>query len=232
MSSLPPKPSFEDSFELIRTLVEKRRSKWTLSSINWIDFDDISQIIYAHINRKWHLWDHTRPLGPWVSTIAANQISNLIKTHYGNFSRPCLQCPAAVDGDDSCSIYGIQCVKCPLYDYWVKNRKAAYDIKITLPIDTHANEVENHVSEENIDIEKAAECLHQEIRKHLKNVEWNIYKLIYMEHKSDKETAALLGYKTSGKSRDAGYRTIALAKKKIIQVARQIAYSGDIEYKS
>lgn len=224
-----PKPTFEQSFEIIKTQVEKRRAKWTLSSINWLDFDDISQIIYAHINKKWHLWDHNRPLAPWVSTIASNQISNLIKTHYSNFSRPCLHCPA-YEGDNLCSIYEVQCVKCPLYDYWIKNRKAAYDVKITLPIDTHVNEVENHRSD-SVDIEKASDDMHYEIKKLLKPVEWSIYKCIYMEHKSEKETATYLGYKTSGESREAGYRTIAAAKKKIIQLATKIAYSGDIEYR-
>ena len=224
----PPKPTFEESYDLIRIQVEKRRAKWTLSSINWLDFDDIAQIIYAHIHKKWHLWDHTRPLAPWVSRVTSNQISNLIKTHYSNFSRPCLHCPA-YEGENLCSVYEIQCVKCPLYEYWVKSRQAAYNIKITLPIDTHANEVENKTAE-NVNIEKGVQEMHREIEKALKPIEWSIYKCIYINHLSDRDTATKLGYKTSGESREAGYRTIAAAKKKIIQVATKIAYSGDIEF--
>ena len=224
------KPTFEESYPLIKELVEKRRDKWRLTSISWMDFDDVAQIIYIHINKKWDLWDYSRPLAPWVSVIIANQISNLIKTLYSNFSRPCLSCPA-FEGDNLCSIYEVQCVSCPLYDYWIKNRKPAYDIKVTLPIDTHINEVEGLASE-NFDVDSASAQMHDEIKKHLRPLELKIYQCLFVEHLSEKETAVIMGYKASKAARDAGYRTIATAKKKIIEIAKKIAYSGEIEFKS
>ena len=40
---------FEDCRDVIDQEISKRRNKWTLTSIAWMDFDDISQILKIHI---------------------------------------------------------------------------------------------------------------------------------------------------------------------------------------
>lgn len=223
---MPQKPTFEESYPIIKEQVEKRRSKWTLTSIPYIDFDDIAQIIYMHIFKKWHLWDWPRPLEPWVSTVASNQISNLIKTHYSNFSRPCLQC-SAFEGENLCSIYTVQCSKCPLYDHWLKTKKVAHDVNIPLPIENHVNEVENNTAD-SLDVERSSGELHIKIKSLLSPLEWKIYKCLYIEHKTDRETSDSIGYKSNPKGRSSGYKAIAVARKKILIIAKKIIYSGDI----
>ena len=62
-----PKIKFEENISIIDEEINKRRNKWTLSSIAWIDFEDISQILKIHIFKKWHLFDQEKPLLPWLN---------------------------------------------------------------------------------------------------------------------------------------------------------------------
>ena len=54
---------------------------------------------------------------------------NLIRNNYGNFTRPCLKCAAAIESD-GCTLFEKQCNLCPLYEYWSKNKKDAQNLKI------------------------------------------------------------------------------------------------------
>ena len=90
-----PKKSFESRINEIDSEIQKRRSRWRLSSLSWMDFDDISQILRIHIFKKWYLYDDSQPLAPWLNRIISNQIKNLIRNNYGNYSRPCLKCDDA-----------------------------------------------------------------------------------------------------------------------------------------
>ena len=97
MSSKKKKPktnfSYSDKSEEIDKELAKRRPRWFLNSITWFDFEDVCQIIRAHIHSKWHQWDQSRPLEPWVNRIISNQMKNILRNHYSNFVRPCLNCP-------------------------------------------------------------------------------------------------------------------------------------------
>ena len=115
-------PKFDDFIEEINAEIAKRKSKWNLTAISWMDFDDVSQILRIHIYKKWHLYDVKKPLAPWLNRIISNQIKNLIRNNYGNYSRPCLKCDAA-EGEDFCKIYEKQCSSCPLYANWEKTKK-------------------------------------------------------------------------------------------------------------
>mgnify|MGYP003121163665 FL=1 len=96
--------SFEDCINIIDEEIRKRKSKWNLQSLAWMDFDDVSQIIKIHINNKWHLYDPKQPLRPWLNRIISNQLKNLIRNNYGNFTRPCLKC-AAAEENDGCKLF-------------------------------------------------------------------------------------------------------------------------------
>ena len=85
--------SYEDKAEEIDIEIKKRRGKWFLDSLAWFDFEDVEQIIKAHIYKKWHQWDQRRSLKPWVNKIITNQMKNILRNNYSNFVRPCLNCP-------------------------------------------------------------------------------------------------------------------------------------------
>ena len=47
--------SFEDKLKEIEAALERKRSKWHLDAVTYIDYDDIKQVIMTHIYKKWHL---------------------------------------------------------------------------------------------------------------------------------------------------------------------------------
>ena len=135
------KLKFEDCIEKIDLEINKRRSRWNLTALSWMDFDDVSQIIRIHIFKKWHLYDQSKSLAPWINTLISNQIKNLIRNNYGNYCRPCLKC-AAAESDSLCYIYGTQCSSCPLFAQWEKTKKAAYLTKLPTPLESVQQETE------------------------------------------------------------------------------------------
>lgn len=221
------KPTFEECIANINSEIIKRKNKWSLTAINWMDFSDVSQILRIHIYKKWHLYDADQPLAPWVNRIISNQIKNLIRNNYSNFTRPCLKC-AAADGEDGCLIYKKQCSACPLFGNWEKTKKNAHDTKLTVSIENHSQEI-NDMPTDSINLEKTAENIHFKMQKILKPIEWKVYHHLYVEGKDEEQTAKLMGYRTSEKNRIAGYKQIKNIKKIIIAKVKKFLYSGDID---
>lgn len=212
-------PSFEDSLGLINQEIAKRRGKWNLSSIAWMDFDDVSQIIRIHIYNKWSHYNPKRPLRPWLSIIVTNQIRNLIRNHYTNYARPCLRCDAAID-TDGCKIYKEQCSSCPLFAYWKKNKQPATFVKLPLSIENHTHEI--HEIKDSSSFETRDEDkLHAIMLKILKPIEYKVYKGLYIEHKDEEAVAKTLGFISNEDGRKPGYRQIKNIQKSIVQKARE-----------
>tara|TARA_Y100001973_G_scaffold105479_2_gene178826 strand:+ start:238 stop:924 length:687 start_codon:yes stop_codon:yes gene_type:complete len=221
------KPIFDDFINEINIEIAKRKAKWNLTAINWMDFDDVSQILRIHIYKKWHLYDVKKPLAPWLNRIISNQIKNLIRNNYGNYSRPCLKCDAA-EGEDLCKIYEKQCNSCPLYANWEKTKKTAYDVKIPLPLENHEQEVFNqHI--ESIDLQKNIRKIHKKMQEVLKPLEWKVYTFLYIENLTEEQAAKKMGYKTSEKNRSPGYKQIKNIQKNIIDKVKKHINKGDID---
>jgi len=221
------KLNFEGCIAQIDNEIFKRRNKWNLTAISWMDFSDVSQILRIHIYKKWHLYNQTKPLAPWVNRIISNQIKNLIRNTYSNYARPCLKC-AAAESDDGCSIYGKQCVDCPLYANWVKSKKNAHDTKLPVAMENHLNEVYD-IKNDTVDLEKTAENIHFKMQKILKPIEWKIYTYLYIEHKNEEQVVKLMEYRTTEKNRAAGYKQIKNLKKSIMIKVKKHLYNGDID---
>jgi len=167
--------TFEEKYQEISVEIKKRRGKWFLNSLAWFDFQDVEQIICAHISNKWHQWDQSRPLGPWINKIITNQMKNILRNNYSNFVRPCLSCPfnqsrssvdTGISNGSLCGFTssGLQDSECPLYLKWEKTKKSAYDIKMAVTIENHAGEVAC-MSDRQIDIDQAAEKLNEQMKK-------------------------------------------------------------------
>jgi len=218
---------FEDKINEINQEILKRRNKWNLTSISWMDFNDVSQILRIHINNKWAQYDQKQPLAPWVNRIITNQIKNLIRNNYGNFSRPCLKC-SAYEGENLCSIYGKQSNACGLYAKWAKSKKSAYDTKLPVSIENHYQEV-NNTPVDTINFEKSINNIHLKMQVKLKPNEWIYYKMVYIDNKSEVEAARALGYKTTEKDRDIGYKQIKNLKKSIVAKVKKYIYNDEID---
>lgn len=221
------KPTFEEVIGEIDNEINKRRAKWNLTALAWLDFNDVAQIIRIHIYNKWHLYNWPKPLAPWVNTIISNQIRNLIRNNYGNYSRPCLKC-AAAESDNLCSIYEKQSNVCPLVANWEKTKKSAHDTKLPVSLENHTQEVFN-MSHDAIDIERSSANLHDKMHKTLKPAEWKVYKLLYIDHCNEEEVAKLMGYRTSEIGRKQGYKQIKNIKKAIMVKVHKCLNNGDID---
>lgn len=192
-----------------------------------MDYDDVAQIIRIHIHKKWDHYEASRPLGPWLNTIITNQIRNLVRNHYSNFSRPCTRCAAAV-GETGCSIYKTQCSDCPLFAYWQKKKQSATFIKLPVSIENHQKAVAS-LHDESMDIEKNIEKVHEKMKEILKPIEWRVYQGLFIECKEEAEVAADLGYISNEPGRDPGYKQIKNIRKIIITKAKLCLLNGEVD---
>lgn len=219
--------SYEEAFDLINQEIYKRRGKWSLTALAWMDFEDVAQIIRIHIYKKWHLYKKSKPLGPWLNIIINNQIRNLIRNNYGNYTRPCLKC-AAADSDNSCKIYSEQCNKCPLYAHWEKNKKNAFDTKLPLSLENHVQEVHD-MPENGFDLIASTESLSIALKKVLKPNEWIVYERLCLKNEPEEDVAEFLDFKTTEKNRSPGYKQIRNIKKIIMEKAKKCIDNGEVE---
>ena len=226
--------TFEESIDVINGELLKRKSRWKLDFLAWMDYDDVCQKIRFHIFSKWDKWDQSRPLKPWLNTIIKNQIYNLIRNNYVSFSKPCIACKFNMGGN-LCSIYGTQSNDCEDFSKWEKNKKNAKEIKMALSLDAkgffNGDGVDESAgawdigeTQEQIDYEKKIDELNKAIRGHLTETEWKIFDLLYIKNLSEVEAAHAMGYKTREKNRSPGYKQIKKVKNKIYEVARKLVF--------
>jgi len=221
------KPSFEESVDLIDAEIIKRRGKWNLSSLSWLDFDDVSQIIRIHIYKKWHLYNPKKPLAPWVNRIISNQIKNLVRNNYLNFIKPCAQCPEA-EPDEGCRKFGKQCSSCPLYKDWEKNKKHAYNLNMPVSFESLEN-CQSTSYVDNIDIDKFKGYLDKKMRTILKPLEWKLYEMLYIKKMTEQQAARKMGYRSTEKNRNPGYKQIKNMQKSIVEKIKIGIQNGSIE---
>ncbi|MDB4663462.1 hypothetical protein OAE74_00585 [Verrucomicrobia bacterium] len=227
---------FEDMYEVINNVIKKRKSKWRLKAIAWFDFEDIEQIIKLHIYKKWHLWDQSRPIEPWVNRIATNQIKNIIRNNYTSFAKPCLSCPfntskgIEITFENSCGFTssGVQSSECPLYAKWEKLKKPAFDIKMTVSLENHQNYYMSFESTKDYDYKTAETRLHELMRNCLTDKQFLVYKMFFIDFLSDDQVAGILNFKTNEKGRKAGYKQIKNLKKMLYVKAEKLIDENDL----
>lgn len=213
---------FIENISKIDSLLERQRKKWTLHAINWMDYDDVQQIIRIHIYKKMHLWNKEKAFEPWANRIIANQIKNLLRNNYKNFARPCLGCPHNAGGD-SCNLTksGDQDSSCALYKKWAEKKQKGFNIKLPLPLENHGHEIEAY-TRIGINIEDAVPKIQEKMKESFNSRYYNAFRMLFIETKSEEEVAHYMGYKTNEKNRKAGYKQIKnlkdMFRKKIIDI--------------
>lgn len=230
------KKKFEDLYDVIDQVIKKRKNKWKLNAITWFDFEDIEQIIKLHIYKKWHLWDQTRAIEPWVNRIATNQIRNIIRNNYTAYAKPCLSCSfnqnknGENSGEFSCGFTKsrLQCNECPLYAKWEKVKKPAYDVKITVSLENHKNYFSNVETGETYDYKLAEKRLHDLMRANLSDKHFFIYKMFFIDQLPDEEISKILRFKTNERNRKAGYKQMKNLKKMLYLKAQELLKNNDI----
>jgi len=224
------KIKYEDKQDVIDKIIEKHRYIWQLKAIAWMDYEDVAQIIRFHISKKWKLWKQDRPLEPWIARITVNQIKNILRNNYSNYVRPCLGCKYNLGNEPpACSITasGRQCNECPLYKKWEKTKKSAYDVKLSVSIENHAESV-REMKDISFNILASAARLHEEMKHRLAPKQYRVYSRLYIDGADEEKVAAEMGYRTNEKGKKAGYKQIKNLKKLFKQVATKILENEDI----
>ena len=220
--------TFEDNSDIIEAAINKQKNKWQLNAINWFDFEDVSQIIKIHIHKKWHMWDQERPLEPWIGRIISNQIRNLVRNHYGNYVRPCVNCQFNT-GENTCSATssGIQDNQCKLYDKWSAFKKTGLDLKITLSTENHVNEISSKI-DNSFSYDLSVNKLNDHMKSQLSETHYRAYYMMFFENCTEEDVASYMGYKTNEKKRKAGYRQVKNLKSIFQKKAEDIIRNFDI----
>ena len=231
-----PKLTYADKAEVIDAELAKRSHKWFLNSVAWMDYDDVKQIIRAHIHKKWDQWDQSRALEPWLNKIISNQLKNILRNNYGNYVRPCLNCPfnqrgpPTEDKDGLCGFTasGLQCNECPLYAKWEVTKKSAYMTKMAVTIEHHSQEAFSLPETSYPCLEDAIGRVHGRMKDMLNEKKYKAYKMLYIDNLSDREVAEAMGYKTSETGRTAGYKQIRNLKKFFKTTVEELLQKEDI----
>jgi hypothetical protein len=225
------KKIFEDYIEVIETAIRKQRSRWRLDCIPWFDFQDVEQVIKLHIYKKWDMWNQDLPLEPWINTIITNQIRNLVRNHYGNYVKPCVNCTHNL-GEDGCSFTAskIQDTECMDFRKWSRTKKAAFEIKISVSSENHAYEM-GQESSADLSFDDSIEKLNKSMKKELSEAHYTAYKMLFFEDSTEEDVANFMGYKTNEKKRKAGYRQVKNLKNLFVKKATEILKDQDIIFK-
>lgn len=226
-----PKYSFEDKLDEINQEIAKRRRRWQLTALAYMDFDDVSQILRSHIYTQWDKWDQSRPLLQWLNRTITNRIINISRDNYGRFAPPCNGCSFNL-GDNHCSFTPSEtkCAECPLYADWVKKKKAGHELKLAKSLDSEEilDQADRSGQSRFIDYDKSANTLHGLMLEKLSEGQAKIYQLLIIEGKSEDEVAKILNFKSSENGRAPGYKYLLVMKNRFHKLAKEILENNDI----
>lgn len=215
------KTPFEERVPEIQKELNKRRNKWTLSTL---DYDDVCQIILTHIFIKYEKFDEKRGIfSHWVNRIISSQTKNILRDNLTIYSRPCILGCIYNKGGDSCDYTksGIQCSECRIYRNWQKKKENHFFIKQTLPLENHSQEV-NSKPCDGAGTDQAKKILDEKLQKILKPLEWEMYELLYIKHLSPEDAGKKMKMKKVGENPVPGYQFQLKLKRKVIDLAREI----------
>ena len=177
----------------IESALSKRRHKWKLSSLAYISYEDICQIITLHIYKKIHMYDEHQPFINWCNRIISHQLQNLVRNHYGNLAPPCNKCPHN-EGDSRCGFTksGLKGEACPVYKHWMKSKQAGYHLKLAGSLD-HPDYIETKVNtKEDFDFDFQHKKLMGFLKEELDNTSWVILTDFIILKRNEKEVALQL----------------------------------------
>lgn len=221
------KKTYEDCSDIINLAILKQKYKWRLNAVKWFDFGDVEQIIKSHIAKKWHMWDQTRPLEPWIGRIISNQLRNLIRNHYGNYVRPCVNCQFARGEGCTKTLSTKQDTSCGLFAKWFKSKRNGLELKIPLSTEDFSKEIQNRAYT-NFDFDVALNRLDKQMKEKLSDIHYCAYRMLYFQKKTEEDVARYMGYKISPEKNKLGYRQVKNLKKKFLHLAIEIIKNKDI----
>lgn len=220
--------TYEDCSDQIEKELKKRRRKWTLDIHRWMDWEDVAQILRSHIAKKWHMWDQTRKLAPWIQRIMSHQIYNLLRNLYTNYARPCVQCKFAV-GEDGCSKTSDneQSSECQLYAKWFATKHSGYYVKMPLELEHHAQEVNNKI-DDTINFQETMRRVMVELEKHMTAKRFEAFKMLFIDNVPEEEIVVALRIRGNPKNKYSQKKLLSAYRESLSKEAKKIIAESDI----
>ena len=218
---MPKKKTYEDYSEFIDEAIRKQRARWRLDAIKWFDFEDVEQVVKSHVAQKWHMWDQSRPLGPWLGRVITNRMWNLIRGHYGSYIKPCSTCIHARDDLCAKTESGNQDMSCPDLARWSKKKKYGLELKTAGSLDEYDDLARVQCSN-SFDYDYHLDKLDVEMEKRLSDKKYRAYRMIFFEESSEEEVANFMGYKCTDSNKKLGYRQVKNLKNEFQKLATAI----------
>lgn len=215
------KITFEKNIDFIKQQISKRKSTWRLSTIDW---EDVEIQLLTRIWQKFHLYrEEDGPLEHWLNRVISNFIKNLLRDNLTKFSRPCILGCIYNLGGISCGFTKskTQCGECKLYANWQKKKESQFNIKSSLPLENHSQEINNKQSDF-IDIDKAKKVIDEKIKNKLDRRERKIYKMLFISYMTPQEVSDTLKEEDSKLYGKESYAKILEFQKKIISLSKDI----------
>lgn len=187
------KPPVEEMLPFAQKLIARRRHKWKMTTMAW---DDVAQMLLIRVWKQYRLFDPTRaPFENWCNFLISNEWKNILRNILFIHSPPCIGRGGCVhnQGGDSCGYTpsGLKCAECPLYANWQKKKQGEHNIKATLGLDAHPQEVHNTQSD-TFDVEAAKTRIDAIMLKRLNPFDRRIYRLLLIKHLTPMETSVEL----------------------------------------
>jgi RNA polymerase sigma factor (sigma-70 family) len=212
---------FEDRISDIQREINKRKKKWTLSTLAW---EDVGQILLIHVFEKYHLYDPAKSeFSHWLNRLISNRIKNVLRDNLTLFSRPCILNCSFNLGDNFCGFTssGKQCSECPLFAKWAHKKRDHFNVAQSLPLVNHEQEV-NNIQSDFLDISGAKRVIDGKIREKLNSHEWVVYEMLYIQNLTMEQVGTILKYKKAKNSQIPGYQQLKKIQTKIIFLSKQI----------
>lgn len=191
--------TFEEKYPYIVEQIQKRRNKWNLDGIAWMDFDDVVQIITTHIHKKWDMWDQSRPLAPWLNKVISSQLKNIIRNNYKGPSKG-------------------------LTNKQKTRQRQKMNVNMPLSWEFHYYEI-SEMAADGIDLEGVVEDVRKEMRGEVEPKYYQAFLMLFFFDSSEEDVAEFLGYRSSEPNRKAGYKQIRnlknMFKDKVLQILKR-----------
>ncbi len=230
------KPTFEESYEEVKKIVNRRRGSWTYLSI--IEWQEVESLLIIRVWEKWHLYDPEKApkLEHWINTLVTNAIKNLKRDQVLRTSRPCIGGGASNGvpcvfnmGGDSCRYTKsrTQCAECPTYARWQKEKEAQHNLRSKVALENHAQEVSN-IQSDFTDINAIKEQIDELMLKELNRWEKKVYKLLFIKNMTPAEVSEKLieGSKTRkrplGPTEQTSYQHVLILQREFKEMMKSI----------
>lgn len=177
------KPKIDVLLPFVQYKINQRRHSWRLTTMA---FEDASQLLLIRVWQQYSSFDPEKgPFENWLSVVIKNRMTNILRDNLYRYVKPCIRNGGCVynSGGKHCSYTksGEQCSECPLYATWKKRKESEYNVKSSLTLENHTQEV-NSMQSDFIDIEGKKAVIDSMMKERLSVWNRKVYKLLYIDN--------------------------------------------------